>query len=114
MKEHRIYTFVDLSSEKHLFLGVTEDYDVQSESTHDWFSDENKRRWLIELLNDSIRSHAFKLRLSFDKVGKKYYYPKGVLKSESIAWTPHVRRALRSLVIEHIRNDRTTSQRRTH
>jgi len=100
LKEHRLFTFANLSAETHPFKGVVEDYDIRSELTSEWIQDENRARWLVELLNDCIRVHRFSLGLYLDSRGKKLYYPKGVLASEKINWKAHQRTATRHLIKE--------------
>jgi len=100
LKEKRLFTFVDLSKEDNFFSGVIEDYDVKSVDIEKWFGDYVHSRWLVELLNQAIENHCSQLRLSFDPVGKRYYYTKDAILKE-IKWTPYARRATKKLLTEY-------------
>ncbi len=100
LKEKRLFTFIDLSKEDNFFSGVIEDYDVKSVDVERWFGDDVHSRWLVELLNQAIENHCSQLRLSFDPVGKRYYYTKDAILKE-IKWTPYARRATKKLLTEY-------------
>lgn len=75
----RLYTFADLSSTDHPYIGVIENYDVQKESTDEWLNDPERRYKLTWLLNDAIRVLTRERGMTYTKKGDKYYYDKGVL-----------------------------------
>jgi len=106
LKEKRIFTFVDLGKENNAFVGAVEPFDTQKHDTSIWMDNEDHIRWLVELLNDLIRSYSTSLGLSYDKFGKRNFFAKGVLSSERIAWTPHVRRGLKDLILEYSNRER--------
>lgn len=99
-RERRLFTFVDLSKKGNAFSGVVEDYDVTSTDVEDWFGDEDRSRWLVELLGWGIDKHCSKLGLSFDGIGEKYYYNKDVIMKE-VKWTPSKKRVAKELLIEY-------------
>lgn len=107
LRENRLFAFFDLARDMSPFEGVTENYDFASDRIGHWMSDEDYRRSLIHLANDAIRAKCWQLQLKFDKKGKKYYYPQGVLKNEKITWFPHVKKSARSLIIDYKRDGRT-------
>ncbi len=82
--EKRLYTFADLGNPNHPFLGVVEQFDIASESTETWLKEREKTHRLVWLLNDCIRARTAQLRMSFDKVGRKYFFDEGVLKDTSL------------------------------
>lgn len=99
LKNNRIYSFVDLSNENNKFTKVAKNYDISYVSTDEWIEDKDRTRWLIELLNDTIRSHTEEYRLSYDSTSDKYFYRKGVLRNTKISFKPHVKKAKRSFII---------------
>jgi hypothetical protein len=105
LKEGRIFTFADLTNENNPFVGVFESFDVWQHSTSEWIADEEKARWLVELLNDAVRSHCFGFGLSFDRVGKKHYFKMGSIQQLEVSWVPHLRKGTRNLIIEYPKKD---------
>ncbi len=99
VKENRVFTFSSLSGPDHAFGKVVEKAEINQEKTADWLGDVNYRRWIVELLNESIRSYCLSLRMQYDFVGRKFFFPLGVLKTESVAWTPHLRKSQRELIL---------------
>jgi len=106
LKNNRLYSFLDLSNEKNFFSKVTNQYNISYESVIDWIENEERKRWLIELLNDAIRSHAEEYRLTQDSISKKYFFKKGILRKRKISFKPHLKKAPRSLIIDVIRENR--------
>jgi len=105
-KQKRLFSFVNLSKENHVFKGIVEDYDIQSIDTAEWFSDENYARWLVELLNWGIVRHCQRFKLCIDEVGrrypkkKRYYYNKDVIMKQ-VKWPVADRRVPKDLLIEY-------------
>jgi hypothetical protein len=104
VKEKRVFTFVNLSTEDHVFRGITENYDVSSVDIQEWMNDENYQRWLIELLNWGILKHCKKFKLSFDEIGrfnkKRFYYNKDVIMKQ-VKWPVSDRKSPKDLLIEY-------------
>jgi len=82
--EKRLYTFANLASASHPFLGVVEQFDIRSDPTEGWLADGEGTHRLVWLLNDCIRARTAELRMSFDKSGRKYFFDEGVLKDTNL------------------------------
>lgn len=80
LADGRLYTFANLSKERHPFTGVVEDYDVVREAWDSWATDRDRASRLLWLLDDSLREKMRGLRMSFERRGRKFYYDQGVLK----------------------------------
>jgi hypothetical protein len=78
----RLFTFANLSKERHAFTGVVEDYDVAREDWGSWAKDRDRANRLLWLLDDSLREKMRGLRMSYERRGRKYYYDQGVLKEQ--------------------------------
>ena len=106
LRENRIFAFVDLGQDNNAFVGAVEPFDMQQHNVSGWLGDENQKRWFVELLNDVVRSHCVALSLSYDKLGSRNFFAKGALSSDRVAWTPHVRRGLKDLILEYPSRER--------
>lgn len=82
LADGRLYTFANLSKERHAFTGVVEDYDVSREDWDHWANDRERSNRLLWLLDDSLREKMRGLRMSFERRGRKFYYDQGVLKEQ--------------------------------
>ena len=82
LADGRLYTFANLSKERHAFTGVVEDYDVSREDWDHWANDRERSSRLLWLLDDSLREKMRGLRMSFERRGRKFYYDQGVLKEQ--------------------------------
>jgi hypothetical protein len=82
LADGRLYTFANLSKERHAFTGVVEDYDVAREDWEHWTKDRGRANRLLWLLDDSLRAKMRGLRMSFERRGRKFYYDQGVLKEQ--------------------------------
>jgi len=106
LKNNRLYTFLNLSNEKNVFNKVISHYDISYEPTSEWIEYDDRKRWLIELLNDAIRSHTEEYKLTQDPISEKYYFRKGILKTRKVPFKPHLRKAPRSLIIDVKRDNK--------
>lgn len=82
LENKRLFCFADLNKINNPFVGVIEEYDIQQELFRGWLDSSEGCNRFIKLMNDSIRSHARRFRLSYDKIGDKYYYQSGTLKED--------------------------------
>jgi hypothetical protein len=82
LADGRLYTFANLSKERHAFTGVVEDYDVVRQDWEHWTKDPERAKRLHWLLDDSLREKMRGLRMSYERRGRKFYYDQGVLKEQ--------------------------------
>jgi hypothetical protein len=75
LKEERLIAFHDLSSLKNPFAVVANPYEAQRHPIVDWLDDPDHSRWVIELLNRSMRRFTSMRGLWWDNDHKRYYFP---------------------------------------
>jgi hypothetical protein len=75
LKENMIFTFSDLTAEENILRNVINVNEISYEITSSWFDDINRRRYLVELLNVTIREFCIDRGLTFDWKSKRYYFP---------------------------------------
>ena len=95
LREGRIYTFSDLSdSSSPLRAHVTEAL-WQRHAVTDWRNDIDRWRWVIELLNVSLKQHLWTLRIAFDRDTRRYFFKLRKLgKSVRLKWGSGTRRTV--------------------
>jgi hypothetical protein len=60
-------------------------------------TDDDKWRWIIELLHANLRDHCYKKELVYNKEYDKFYFPASPLKTRKISWKSEKRRAERQV-----------------
>jgi hypothetical protein len=76
LREQRLYTFADLSSERTKLRAAVEPGTFgKPEACHDWFIREDRSGWLMALLNSSLSSHLWQLNIKQDGKGRFYFCP---------------------------------------
>lgn len=100
LKEKMLFTFSNLSIDENILRKVIDIENIFTDETTTWTTDEVKRRYLIELLNVSIRDdHCKKVGLMFDGKRKRYYFPilpKGG--SRRVSWVKNGKKFTRTIV----------------
>lgn len=74
IREKRLITFVELDQTSPFapFIDVS---DVQQHSARDWWSDPDRSRWYVQLLNRSLNKLTGRRGLHLDKEHDRYYFP---------------------------------------
>jgi len=76
LKEKKVFTFSNLSLDENILREIINVESVSIEKAYTWISEEIKRRYLMELLNVTIRDdHCKRAGLIFDGKQKRYYFP---------------------------------------
>ncbi len=78
LKEKKLFTFSDLNNEENPLREIIDVSMISSVKTEDWIKDKNKRNYLIELLNVTLKQYCRTLDLSFDEKTKRYYFTKEI------------------------------------
>ena len=76
---------------------------VSKHSVQRWVEDENKRKWVLELMHAMIRNHAEALDLDFDYKTSRYFLSSKLGKDRTIKWKPS-NRATTRYVVKFYRN----------
>lgn len=75
LRDKRLFTFCDLSAADNAFTPVTDAATVRRESRHDWFMHDDRRLWLMALLNTALTRHVRSLSIRQDGKGRYYFLP---------------------------------------
>jgi hypothetical protein len=72
LREGHVWTFANLALASYIALGVCGS-EIQWTPTSEWERDEDRRRWLTELLHDCLHEHARDRSLEAGR-GRRYYF----------------------------------------
>lgn len=97
LKNGNLYTFSDLERQDNPLCKVIKAGNVYSILTKTWFNEEDKERWLIELLNGTINRYCVSKALFFDKEYNRYFFPSRK-EDKTITWQTPFRKAHRKVV----------------
>lgn len=75
LRKGQLFTFADLRSSDAPHRSVIDTAKISSEATTDWLLNEDKSKWLQELLNRSLHQHLLKLPLSYDTKERYFFRP---------------------------------------
>lgn len=73
IREHRLWTFADLSDANEPLRAAVEIASVQPTATTEWISDADKVRWLMALLNAALKNRMGKVGIKKDIKGRFYF-----------------------------------------
>jgi len=74
LREGRLWTFSNLHNEAASFGRATHAGTVRSDPFETWFSDADRARWAVELLNVCLKENAWKRFLRLDKDRHRYFF----------------------------------------
>lgn len=104
LRDGCLYTFSDLNKSEDLRRSLKEGARVSSDDFADWFSDPEYSRRAIELLNVSLRQHAWAKWLRFDNSRGRYFFaPFKKSRPKRIAWMLGGQRRWREVTTPHTR-----------
>jgi hypothetical protein len=102
LRESKLFTFDSIAQDS-AFRGALED---KATPTHEqfanWFSEPEMSRWALELLNISLRQHAWRRHLRFDKSRSRFFFPPPNGKPKRIWWYIGGRRRPREVTTPHM------------
>ena len=74
LREGRLLSFFDPSRASSLLTEVVEAGPVERVPVVDWRSSVDRWRWVVELLNESLRAHVGSLGIRFNRDRRRYYF----------------------------------------
>jgi len=78
LREGRLYTFCDLSEAESAFASLIDPASVQRDAVADWRDNEDRWRWVMNLMNQTLRKHLGARGVAFDGAHNRFYFrPKG-------------------------------------
>ena len=104
IKEEKIFCFWDLNDKECPFRSILSANVISSDSVYAWLRNEDKNKWLIELLNKGLKHYCEKLNLRFDSEHRRYYFVPKNGQNREITWHTGKRRATRTVVKKHTRD----------
>src|SRR5262249_45971157 len=73
IREGRLWTFIDLSNKGHPFTWLVSDNTSRQDALIDWRGSEVRWRWIIELLNLTLRESLWP-EIGFDGTHKRFWF----------------------------------------
>jgi hypothetical protein len=104
LKEGRLLSFQNLSEITNPFSELIDLDSVSKHSVQRWIGDENKKKWVLELMHAMIRNYAKALSLEFDGKTSRYFLSSKLGMDRTIKWKPSNRAATRH-VVKFYRNE---------
>lgn len=99
LRNQQLYTFSDLHDTENPLQNAIKVETLHDEPFPPWFSDEDRRRWAIELLNLCLKQHCWERYLRFDKKGQRFFFRPADEEGKTIRWqignTVHPRQVTR-------------------
>jgi hypothetical protein len=86
LRNQELYTFSDLHDSENPLQNAIEVKTLHDESFAPWFSDDDRRRWAIELLNLCVKQHCWGRHLRFDKKGQRFFFRPKDDDGKTIRW----------------------------
>jgi len=100
LREGKLYTFSDLHDIENLLDAAIDAKSIRDVHLSNWFADEAKRRWAVELLNLVFRQHCWDRYLRFDKDGQRSFFQPYKGEPKRITWSLNGKR-VREVTTRH-------------
>ncbi len=75
LRNKKLFTFADLRNEKQSLRAAVDLTNLATQATSDWLLNEDRSRWLTNLLNRCLERHLFGLPLRKDLKGRYFFKP---------------------------------------
>jgi len=99
LRSQQLYTFSDLHDIENPLQNAINIETLHDEPFPHWFSNEDRRRWAVELLNLCLKQYCWERYLRFDKKGKRFFFRPKDDDGKTIRWqigsTVHPRQVTR-------------------
>lgn len=86
LRKKSLFTFANLKAERESLRAAIDQSRIATEAAHDWLLNEDKTKWLLDLLNRCLERHLFTLPLTKDTKGRYFFKPDNDEKDR--VWTP--------------------------
>jgi hypothetical protein len=73
LREHRLWTFADLTQESEVLRQAIDIKSVQPTPVNEWIGDDNRLRWLMAILNAVLKNRMGKIGIKKDAKGRFYF-----------------------------------------
>lgn len=98
LKGGNVYTFSDLSKPVNPLRYVIKIETINTNKIRDWRKDNNKWRWIIELLHLCLKNYCYEKGLVYDRARSKFFFPATAFKTRTMRWRTPRRWAVRQVV----------------
>jgi TIR domain len=86
LREGRLWTFGNIRNQTDLFGSAIRPTTVNAVSFDTWFSDADRSRWAVELLNVCLKENAWRRYLRLDKERHRYFFAAWEERPKRISW----------------------------
>jgi hypothetical protein len=100
LREGKLYTFSDLHDIENPLDAAIDAKSIRDVHLSNWFADEAKKRWAVELLNLVFRQHCWDRYLRFDKDGQRFFFQPYKGEPKRITWSLNGKR-VREVTTRH-------------
>ena len=102
LKENKLITFYNLENKENPFRELIDYTSIEKIPVEKYLQEENKWRYVVELLNLNLKSYCKLLGLIFEKKYGRYFFPASFTGKKEIEWKPRgKKRAKRKVVWEY-------------
>jgi hypothetical protein len=102
MREKKLFTFSPLREELNPLREAVHSSEISEAVFSRWFGEADRKRWAIELLNVSLKQHAWQRHLRLDSVGKRYFFSPYKGRPKSLRWRVGTKWSRRGITIPHM------------
>jgi hypothetical protein len=103
LKQGKLSTFSPLARAHGPFRPALQEQGcMAAEKIEEWLRDEDRHRWVVELLNVSLRKHAWDAHLRFENNGKRYFYAPQNNWRKRLWWNLGGKRRPRTVTAKHM------------
>ncbi len=95
LKEKRLWTFADLTKPDCPLRRACDVNDIKQTNCIDWWHDDSRRLWLVDLYNQCLRRKCFSLGLLYDWQHNRFYFAPDGERDRAIEYQASKRRARR-------------------
>jgi hypothetical protein len=74
LREERLYAFTDLGKPAGPFANIVGRHGVRRDAVADWKGDDDRWRWVVNLLNQALRQHVTARGLAFDGDHDRFFF----------------------------------------
>lgn len=86
LRSKAVFTFADLTTPSEPLRAAVDQAKISTQAAHDWLLNDDKSKWLLDLLNRCLERHLFTLPLTKDLKGRYFFKPEK--EDADRVWTP--------------------------
>ena len=99
LKENNLISFYNLEDKNNPLRKIIDTTSIERVSVNEYLNDENRWRYVVELLNINLKSYCELLGLVFEKKYKRYFFPALFTEKKEIEWKPRGKKRVKRKVV---------------